>query len=348
MKILYGVPGEGMGHATRSKVVISHLLKTHDVRVVSSAHAFTFLKSAFPGRVIPIKGFHLAFKNAQVHRYKTAASILKNGPLNLIQNFEKYRALRKSFSPDLVISDFESFSFLFAHRHKIPLISIDNMQIINRCLLDIPIPKNEKVNFQIAKNIIKSKVPGCKRYFVSSFFNPVIKKDNTLLVPPILRDEIINAGIKHKNHILVYQTSQNQSNIVRILNKIPKETFLVYGFNKSASLKNVRLKPFSEDEFITDLASSKAIIANGGFSLISEAVFLHKPVCAVPLHNQFEQFLNAAYIEHAGYGRNFREFTTDGIRAFLYQLDDFTKSVKKYSQDGNKELFLHLDRFLQQ
>ena len=25
MQILYGVPGEGMGHATRSKVIIEHL-----------------------------------------------------------------------------------------------------------------------------------------------------------------------------------------------------------------------------------------------------------------------------------------------------------------------------------
>jgi hypothetical protein len=27
MKILYGVPGEGMGHATRSKVVIDYLFQ---------------------------------------------------------------------------------------------------------------------------------------------------------------------------------------------------------------------------------------------------------------------------------------------------------------------------------
>ena len=31
MKILYGVPSEGMGHATRSKVIITHLLKRHEV-----------------------------------------------------------------------------------------------------------------------------------------------------------------------------------------------------------------------------------------------------------------------------------------------------------------------------
>ncbi|MGH9333683.1 MAG: glycosyltransferase family protein, partial [Vicinamibacteria bacterium] len=34
MRILYGVVGEGMGHATRSAVVIEHLLSAgHEVKV---------------------------------------------------------------------------------------------------------------------------------------------------------------------------------------------------------------------------------------------------------------------------------------------------------------------------
>src|SRR5687767_7766027 len=35
MRILYGVVGEGMGHATRSRVVLAHLLASgHEVKVV--------------------------------------------------------------------------------------------------------------------------------------------------------------------------------------------------------------------------------------------------------------------------------------------------------------------------
>jgi len=57
MNILYGVPGEGMGHATRSKVVIDFLLKEHNVQVVSSARAYQFLLKSFPERVHEIKGY---------------------------------------------------------------------------------------------------------------------------------------------------------------------------------------------------------------------------------------------------------------------------------------------------
>ena len=37
------------------------------------------------------------------------------------------------FDPEVVISDFESWAYLYGLNHRIPVISIDNMQVINRC-----------------------------------------------------------------------------------------------------------------------------------------------------------------------------------------------------------------------
>ena len=39
MRILYGVVGEGMGHAMRSGVVLDHLTRNHQVQVVVSGRA---------------------------------------------------------------------------------------------------------------------------------------------------------------------------------------------------------------------------------------------------------------------------------------------------------------------
>src|SRR6478752_1328303 len=135
MNILYGIPGEGMGHATRSKVVIDHLLKSgHNVIAVSSGRAFTFLDKMFPGKVIEIKGFHFAYKNAEVSKTATFLSNLKSAGKNLIHNTYKKLQIERSFTPDLVISDFESFTFFFARVHHLPVISIDNMQVMDRCV----------------------------------------------------------------------------------------------------------------------------------------------------------------------------------------------------------------------
>ncbi len=343
MKILYGVPGEGMGHATRSRVIIEHLLKQHEVRVVSSNRAFTFLHKLFGDRVIEINGFHLAYNNSKVSKTKTLTSTLKSAPKNLLFNYKKYAALKEAFAPDLVISDYESFTFLFAKTHSIPLLSIDNIQILSRCGLDIKIPSEEKTNYQIAKSITQAKVPGAFDYFITTFFYPELKKTPTTLVPPIIREIIQEAKPSKGKHILVYQTSTSQNNLISILQELKEETFHVYGFNKSEDHGNVLLKPFSEAGFVADLASAKAVIANGGFSLISECVYLHKPVCSIPIQNQFEQFVNASYIEKLGYGRHFSEFHPDSLKSFLYDLPRFEKNLEGYKQEGNKVLFKKLD-----
>lgn len=346
MNILYGVPGEGMGHATRSKVVIDYLLvKGHDVCIVSSSRAFQFLDKAFPGRAIEIKGFHFAYKNAEISKTATFLSNLKSAGKNLVYNTGKKHLIEKNFSPDVIISDFESFSYFFAKEHRLPVISIDNMQVMDRCILDIAISK-EKRNYLLAKNIVKAKVPGCHHYFISSFFDAAIRKKNTEIVPPIVREAIQKATVSKGKHMVMYQTSSSLKTVKEVLQQIPQETFYVYGMNLDEADGNVIFKPFSETGFINDLASAKAVIANGGFSFISEAVYLKKPVYSFPIHHQFEQWMNAAYIDKLGYGRHFNNLSADQLKAFIYDLPSFEKKLSSYSQNGNEVLFKALDLLL--
>ncbi len=347
MKILYGVPGEGMGHATRAKVILAHLIKDHDVRIVSSDRAYTFLKKHFGKRVSKIEGFHIGFKDGKVSKSATVKMTLKGLPKTLRTNVVQMIKVHKQFAPDVVISDFESFTYFFAKTHRIPVISIDNMQVIDRATIDIDIPKNQKSSFQLAKSIVKGKVPGCDHYLISSFFEAKLRKKNTEFVPPIVRSEILEAKTKTKDHILVYQSSYGKNGILKLLNSMSNEKFLLYGFNKEEKHGNVQMKEFSEDEFIHNFASAKAVIANGGYSFISEAIYLRKPICSIPIPGQFEQYLNAAYVEKSGYGKCLPEFNADGLKSFLYDLPHYRNNIKRYKQNGNKELFKSLDRVLE-
>lgn len=348
MNILYGVPGEGLGHATRSKVVIGHLLSQgHNVCVVSSARAFQVLAANFPGRVHEIRGFHLAYKNLTVSKSRTAALTLRTAPENLRVNFAKYRELLCDFPPDLVISDFESFSYFFARWRRLPLISIDNMQIINRTQLDVAVPRPERGNLNLARQIVRAKLPRSRHYLITTFFQLPVIKENTTLVPPIIRPEILAARSRTGQHVLVYQSATNQKDLVPMLQQLPGQEFRVYGFNKEENYGNVQLRAFSEQGFIEDLASARAVITNGGFSLISEAVYLHKPICAIPIPAQFEQFLNAAQVEKLGYGRHFEALTADNVKAFLYDLTGYEQALAGYSQTGNEVLFQRLAAMLE-
>ena len=59
---------------------------------------------------------------------------------------------------------------------------------------------------------------------------------------------------------------------------------------------NIEFRPRSNEGFIEDLRTARAIVTGGGFSLLSEAVYLGKPALSVPLSGQFEQLMNARYL----------------------------------------------------
>src|SRR5687768_8432864 len=83
MRVLYGVVGEGMGHATRSRVILEHLLGAgHDVHVVVSGRAHKFFVDKFTGRqrisIDEIAGLHLKFEGNDLDLSESLRSNLGN------------------------------------------------------------------------------------------------------------------------------------------------------------------------------------------------------------------------------------------------------------------------------
>lgn len=344
MKILYGVVGEGMGHATRSHVILKHLAKQHEIKIVASGKAHQFLKKHHPD-IEEIGGYGFAFNEKGVDLEASLKKFINEIPKKAPHNVKRFFKLSQSFKPDVIISDFESFAYLFGKYNKIPIISIDNMQIINRCQLDIEIPEENREDYLMAKGLVMAKLPGCHHYLITTFFYPEMTKPDTSLYPPILRDNIFNASASKGNHVLVYQTSKTNPKLLDILAQIDQQ-FIVYGFGVSQSPKNVILKGFSEEGFIHDLASAKAVIANAGFSLIGEALYLKKPYLAIPLSRQFEQLLNAMYLRKLGYGDYCSQLTPEAIEKFLGNLKQYENALADYSQEGNSLILESLDKIL--
>ncbi len=350
MKILYGVVGEGMGHAMRSRVVLTHLVQQgHDLEIMASGRATDFLAKHFDG-VNRIHGLHMIYEENRVRRGKTLWSNVLTGAAGLPQNIQAYFELIGDFKPDCVVSDFESWTYLFAKLHGLPIVSIDNMQIINRCTHPPEIIEGHEPDFQITKAFIKGKLPFCNHYLITTFFHPEIRKPDTTLVPPILRPEILAAKRSSGEHLLVYQTAEGHDDLANILASTNIEC-RIYGMKRGISEEQregtLRYMPFSETRFIDDLASCRGVIAGGGFTLMGEAVYLHKPMLAVPLGRQFEQLMNARYLEREGYGMCAESLDDPKtIFAFAERLNEFEQNLGRYEQNGNTKLFEHLEHLL--
>lgn len=350
MKILYGVVGEGMGHAIRSSVVLDHLVRAgHDVEVMASGRASEFLSRRFTG-VHRIHGYHIITEDNRVRRGQTLWSNILAGTTGVPQNIAAYFNLITDFHPEVVISDFESWTYLYGKAHGLPIISIDNMQVINRCTLDPSVINGHEAEFQLTKTFIKSKLPFCSHYIIGSFFHAPPRKPNTTVVQPILRPEVLATRARKGDHLLVYQTAQGHDSLENTLRATGLEC-LVYGLKRNLTEDlhdgNLCHRPFSEQGFIDDLASCKGVIASAGFTLMTEAVFLKKPMLAVPLARQFEQRLNARYLELTGYGMSTDSVSDHAVlKRFIEAIPRCEAALDGYAHDHNRQLFECLDGLL--
>lgn len=351
MRILYGVTGEGMGHAMRSRVVLTHLLSEgHEVEIVASNRAADYLSERF-GSTTKISGLHMVLEENRIVRGKTLWSNILASAEGVPKNVTAYFEMIDRFEPEVVISDFESWSYLYGKNHRIPVISIDNMQIINRCTHPDAILDGDRTSFHFTKAFVKGKLPFCDHYLITTFFHPEIRKKDTSLHPPILRPEILEATPTQGEHILVYQTAAGNETLEEVLAGTGIEC-RIYGMRRDIKEEEVegklRHRPFSESGFIEDLASCRAVIAGSGFTLMGEAVYLHKPMLAIPLEGQFEQLMNARYLEHEGYGQHAEELDAATVADFLERVPTYQEKLGTYSQDGNRDLLdavdHHLDR----
>lgn len=337
-KILYGVSGEGFGHAARSKEIISHLISQgHQVKVLSYDRGFFWLKKFFDTE--EIFGLRLTYENNSVKYLPTIFDNAMNTP-QVLKSVTKIRQIMKDFKPELVITDFEPLSATTANLHGIPLISIDNQHLLTRTEVDYP--SEFKKDFLAAKVVTRLMVMHAKIYLITNFFTVPIVESKTRVLPPIVRQEVLSAEATEGDYHLVYLTSNAEAVPTKL--KGLKEKFIVYGVvDKVGQDENLLYKPLDQATFLADLAGAKSIVANAGLSLISEALYLGKPYLAVPAKNQFEQLLNAYYLDKLGYGQLSHDLTKTDVETFLAKLSTYKNNLKHYPKSDNSLFFEAID-----
>jgi uncharacterized protein (TIGR00661 family) len=339
--ILYGVNGEGSGHSSRAREVITHLeARGHLVHVASFDRGYRNLKDDFD--VTEIDGLRLAYVHNRVRYGKTVLRNLAHLP----QTARKVRALgRKAeeWAVDLVITDFEPISCHVGHKLGLPVIAIDNQHLLTDT--EISYPREYRKDAAATKLVTRLMTPRADVYLVISFFSaPVKKKKNTFLFPPILRREILETKPTNRDFVLVYVTSV-AAELTDVLKSV-RQRFVCYGFNREGTDGNLEFRKPSLDTFLRDLSGCRAIIANAGFSLISEALYLGKPYLAWPVKRQFEQVFNAYYIGKMGYGACWDDLNKERVESFLFNLESYGQNLHSYPRQDNSALLGKLDALI--
>ncbi len=326
MRILYGIAGEGMGHATRSKAIIKELKKKNKIIIVTGGRSYNYLKNL--SKTYKIHTLHIEYQNNSVSNVLTTIRQIICSPLYLFSLIKTAKIILHE-KPDMIVNDFDPFTCYIGKLFGIPVIEVNNNQIISKG--KIIVPKNNLFDYLKSRFILKSVVPTANKYIIASFFDVPLKSKKAVIVYPPLRKEVKRIRPKKENYVLVYQTSKTNSRLLHELKQIGQK-FVVYGFDIAKKEDNLLFKKFNEKEFFSDLGNCKAVITNGGFTLISEAIYLKKPVLSIPVKKQFEQTTNAIYVDRLGFGKMIENANKQSVENFLSNLKKYENNLKKYKK----------------
>ena len=341
--IVYGVSGEGAGHSSRAREMITHLqAQGHRVRVASYARGYQNLHHDF--ETLEIAGLSIVSQDNRISPFKTIAQNVAALP----QSKASLERLKEEFfprthRPDCVITDFEPMTAYLASHYDLPLITLDNQHRMR--YMDYSCPTRYRKDALIAEAVIRCMVPQPDISLITTFYFGRLKNDRSFLFPPILRRAVLELAPRPGEHILVYVTAGFET-LLDALKTFPRECFWVYGYDREDCDGPLHFRPFSRDGFLQALASARGVIATAGFTLMTEAFYLGKPYLALPMRGQFEQVLNGLLLDKLGYGASATRLRRDTIPAFLYRLPDYAERLRHYDRRGNQAICAKLDDLL--
>ncbi len=333
MHICLGVCGIGKGHSSRQLQLATELKACgHELTVLGYGEAIdVFRANGFPIREIwhPYTGEGKGWAQIK-HMVKYNYSRAVPG---LVRDISVLFKLAKGNYPDLFVSDYEPVSARFAYLRNKPLILFNQHGKFRHW----PFAPIDSFNAEGEKNRLELFFPKFTKSFVVSLFPLPKHTDERIdVVPPPIPSELRSGETTTTNNIVVYfsqhpdrNTAQSLEEMCGIFSSEPKYNFIVYTKQNIDDKRygNVRFKKPSRTEFIQDLKSCGGAISTAGFTLISEILFLGKPIFCIPLPN-FDQVYCSKYIAEQGFGSTDRMLTENNLRMFLENLGSYRNNMK--------------------
>jgi uncharacterized protein (TIGR00661 family) len=336
VRIAYGVHGYGRGHATRVLALLPALAERHELLVLAGGDAVDVLSPCFPVERIPCLAFD--YRGGHISRGGTLAA---NGALirDLLTRGPRLRSVEArlaAYRPDVVVSDSEPLVLRAARRMGVPTIGFDHVGIIAFCRPRVP--SRDRLRLAIDGAAYRLLVGRADRVVVSSFYDAPPRRADVRRVPPVLRDRVLRARPSNGEHLLVYFNNGRHlyaPHVDAALRSLARPV-VVYGAGRTGVDGNVRHQPIDEAAFVDDLAGCRAVLGTGGHQLISEALFLGKPLLVAP-EASAEQRLNAFQVESLGVGRSVEHarLSTGVLRSFLEGVEGHRRALARIEWQGN-------------
>lgn len=348
--IYYGLAGEGHGHAARATPIIEHLRQRHRVVVLTFDKALSLLAPRYAGSDVEVRGIlGMQLHYGSFNRMSPTKTLLRGLPrLRELRRQSKLFAEELAREASLVISDFEPLTLRAAAHAGVPSLSIDHQRFLQACSFDA-MPLAARAKIASMAFVIDHVYGQPESMLISGFHLPPLRPQfrHAQTVGPLIRRQIENATPVEDDHVLAYVRRSCPPLVLRALSRSPVPIRL-YGLGAHADHGAIRFCPVSEDGFVADLASCRAVVTTAGNQLIGEAFHLRKPVMAYPEPGNLEQHINAHLLSESGGGQatSHRLFDDHSLPSFLERIDGYRHRLLEIGGSGNARVLQLVDRRL--
>lgn len=339
-RIFYSMSGEGRGHATRVRAIADLLRDRHEISLFAPGDAYELLEPAYRGSDIRVRRIPcLRFFYTPSGRLDTLRTV--RGGIGYLRRYPRLRdklcQVIRHEKPDVIITDFEPALPRAARRCGVPFISLNHQYFL--IVNDLSsLPPALRLHASIMSLVVRGYHPLPELSVVSSFYFPPLRKryQDAVQTGVILRPSILQAEQRQDGHVVAYMRRFATPNVLAALRECGRPVKL-YGLGEKPSEGNIDFLEISEEDFVRDLASSYALVCTAGNQLVGEALYLGKPVFAMPEPNNREQYINAIYLERERTGTwvELESVNAAHIQEFLRKCEEYRGRIQPARYNGN-------------
>lgn len=339
-RLLVGACGMGNGHSSRQLSLVAHLRRRgHRVAITTFGEGVRALDGAFETPVPILEPTH--FPGGWVPMLPDGIDVggaaragRQVDPRGDAWNFALCERVVEVLggAPDAVLTDYEPASAQIAYMTGARLITTEQQSKF--LLYQTPDIGGLTRRQEAAK--LRYFFPAADARVASSFFPMEWERDERFageVTAPILRPEIVELAPEvDESLVLVYLSPWaairgDLRQAPALFGAHPEKRFLVFSAEDLGPVpKNVETRRLDRTEFTKALASCAAVIATAGHQLLSECVYLGKPVLALPF-DVYEQRFNAAMAERWGFGVSADTLSPERLRAFLERREAYAAAA---------------------
>jgi UDP:flavonoid glycosyltransferase YjiC (YdhE family) len=308
---LFVINGLGMGNSTRCHAVIEHLAAAGcRVHVLTSGNGLNYFEGkSCVQSLTPMASFFYSGTKGGISGWSTLKSLHTLYGISRTKRHQVAEAVRK-IQPDIAVTDSE-YTIAPLRKSRIPIVGLNTSEMVVDQYLKLPAAPGTRSHFWFVEF---SDYLFHRHYcdFVLSPFplrTPTRHPRRFRRIGLIIRRELQEAAPRAdgpfpaprelKRVVFMLSGSVHASRIQFGEQPLPFQVDVVGRTGESRENLTYHGRQMNNTGL---LAKADALVINGGYSAVSEAFWLRKPVFVVPIGGHAEQYVNACLVRDLGLG----------------------------------------------